>query len=67
MNYIIITGASKGLGEALTQKLMNKDNHLICISRTKNNTLIEEAAKNDVKLDYIEYDLNDTNGAVIII
>lgn len=63
MNYIIITGASKGLGEALTQKLMNKDNHLICISRSKNNTLIEEAAKNDVKLDYIEYDLNDTNGA----
>lgn len=62
MNYIIITGASKGLGESLTQKLMKKENHLICISRTKNNNLISEAEKNGVKLDYLEYDLNNTGG-----
>lgn len=62
MNYIIITGASKGLGEALTQKLIQKENHLICIARTKNNNLIDEAEKNGVKLDYFEYDLNNTSG-----
>ncbi|KNF10075.1 oxidoreductase [Gottschalkia purinilytica] len=61
MKYIIITGTSRGLGESLAKKSFKKDNHIICISRKKNTSLIEEAKEKDINLDYFEYDLNDTD------
>ncbi|MCF6094356.1 (S)-benzoin forming benzil reductase [Microaerobacter geothermalis] len=57
MNHIIITGASRGLGEAITRKLLVPENHLFCISRKKNEELITKANKNEVSLDYYEFDL----------
>lgn len=47
MNYYIVTGTSRGLGEALAYKLLDDNNHLICISRKKNMSLIAEAEKKD--------------------
>jgi benzil reductase ((S)-benzoin forming) len=61
MKYIIITGSSKGLGESIVKKLMNKEHHLFCISRNTNQELINMANENSTLLNYIDYDLNDVN------
>jgi benzil reductase ((S)-benzoin forming) len=61
MKYIIITGASRGLGEALVKKLIHKDNHLLCISRNISHELINIAKNSDTSLDYFDFDLNDIN------
>ncbi|MDQ0337479.1 benzil reductase ((S)-benzoin forming) [Caldalkalibacillus uzonensis] len=62
MKYVIITGASRGLGEALTRQLLQEGHHLFCISRRKNETLLEEAQKKNVALEYFEYDLQNLDG-----
>ncbi|MCD7033560.1 (S)-benzoin forming benzil reductase [Metabacillus sp. GX 13764] len=54
----IITGASKGLGSAMAQKLLEGNSHLICLSRTKNRALLQLAEEKNAKLDYIEADLS---------
>ena len=58
MKYIIITGTSKGVGESIAKCLLNKNNHLFCISRSLNKDLIAEAERKGVKLQYIQQDLN---------
>ncbi|HOQ00469.1 MAG TPA: (S)-benzoin forming benzil reductase [Acetivibrio clariflavus] len=58
MNYYIITGASRGLGRAIAENLLSKDNHLFCISRRMNDDVITEAGLKDCKIDYFEYDFN---------
>ncbi len=64
MNAYIITGASKGLGEALVRQIMEQDwaSVLYCISRTTNDDLIDLALKKDMDLDWITYDLSDLIG-----
>jgi benzil reductase ((S)-benzoin forming) len=62
VNYIIITGTSRGLGEALARNLIKPDNHLFCISRTKNANLINIAKNDGVPLDYFKFDLNNLKG-----
>ncbi|BFT74830.1 (S)-benzoin forming benzil reductase [Paenibacillus sp. P36] len=57
MKYFIITGTSRGLGEAMAFKLISPEHHLICISRTKNDDLIAASSH----LDYYEYDLQNVN------
>ncbi|MCJ7842799.1 SDR family NAD(P)-dependent oxidoreductase [Lederbergia sp. NSJ-179] len=59
MNYFILTGASRGIGESICKKLLLKDHHLICVSRERNDSLISLA---NSKLDYIQYDLNNVYG-----
>jgi benzil reductase ((S)-benzoin forming) len=59
-NYIIITGASKGIGEGITKALLTKNNHLICIARSENENLISGASKLGVLIDFILYDLAHT-------
>ncbi|MFZ5966861.1 MAG: (S)-benzoin forming benzil reductase [Bacillota bacterium] len=61
MNYIIITGASRGLGEAFAQNFMKSGNHIFCIARTKNIELINLAKEMNVGLDYLAYDLTQAN------
>lgn len=61
MNYIIITGASRGLGEAISQGLLKSGNHLILISRKINRELTDMGEKENVPVDYLEYDLSDTS------
>lgn len=59
MKYFIITGTSRGLGQALAEKLMGAEHHLICISRSENQRLTTKARDAGFKLDFFAYDLND--------
>lgn len=61
MNYFIITGTSKGLGQAIAEKLMTENNILFCISRSENKVLIEKAQDKNIELHYIQQDLNDVH------
>jgi len=61
MNFFIITGTSKGLGEAIAKKLVSPENRLACISRTKNLDLIDLAEHKNCVLDYFEFDLTKTD------
>jgi benzil reductase ((S)-benzoin forming) len=58
MNYYIITGASRGIGEALTRKLIEPGNTLFAVSRTLNEDLVELASSLNVPLYYFEADLS---------
>lgn len=58
MKYFIITGASKGLGAATVQHLIKENHHLICIARTENEKLVQEAKKSGVKITFIQEDLS---------
>lgn len=60
-NIYIITGASRGIGEAIANELISKENHLICCSRTKNDFLLHKAEQAGCKLDYYELDFADTS------
>ncbi|MCK4979719.1 MAG: (S)-benzoin forming benzil reductase [Candidatus Delongbacteria bacterium] len=61
MNYYIITSTSRGLGEAIAKKLLNKNNFLSCLSSTRNNQLIALSEEQNCNLHYIEFDLNKVN------
>lgn len=67
MKYYIITGSSKGIGEFVAKELLEKDNHLLCLSRSINNSLIREAKDKDVALVYQSVDLNNVNTIAKII
>lgn len=54
MKYFIITGTSRGLGEALAYALLETGNQLFCISRTRNESLINAANERHVPLEYLE-------------
>ncbi|MCB2218716.1 MAG: (S)-benzoin forming benzil reductase [Desulfobulbaceae bacterium] len=62
MNYYIITGTSRGLGESFAKQLLQEGNTLYCISRTENEGLMNQAREKGVSLEYIAYDLQDTTG-----
>lgn len=62
MNYIIITGTSRGLGAAITNNLIKPDNHLICVSRSNNFELVKKAENENAALDYFNFDLSDVAG-----
>ena len=61
MNFFIITGTSKGLGEAIAKKLVSPENQLACISRSKNLDLMDLAEHKNCVLDYYEFDLTETS------
>lgn len=61
MNYYIITGASRGLGQSLAIRLMNQENFLICLSRTKSDKLIKLAREKDIGFSYYTCDLSQEN------
>lgn len=58
MNNYIITGASRGIGQALTRKLIVPGNTLFAVSRTLNEDLVELASSLHVPLFYYEADLS---------
>ncbi|MCR8636065.1 (S)-benzoin forming benzil reductase [Paenibacillus radicis (ex Xue et al. 2023)] len=59
MKYFIITGTSRGLGQAIANKLVNPGHHLFCISRKRNDDLISRSMHGNI--DYYEFDLNEAN------
>jgi benzil reductase ((S)-benzoin forming) len=57
LKHIIITGTSRGIGESLAIQLMDRNHHLICISRTTNQRVIDQAKEMECGIDYFNYDL----------
>lgn len=62
MKHMIITGTSRGIGESLAKQLIHEDHHLICISRTTNQRIIDQAKEMNCRLDYFNYDLSNLSG-----
>ncbi|WP_026672531.1 (S)-benzoin forming benzil reductase [Alkalihalobacterium bogoriense] len=60
MKHIIITGASRGLGSALTSTFIEAGNHLYCIARSKNEELIQHAKTKNCRIDWFQVDLSDS-------
>ena len=58
MDYYIITGVSRGIGEAIARKLLIHGNTLFCTSRTMNEDLVETAASMHIPMFYHEADLS---------
>ncbi|MBO1581084.1 (S)-benzoin forming benzil reductase [Bacillus sp. XF8] len=61
MRYVIVTGTSQGLGEAIATQLLEEDTRLICISRRQNEQLIEKAKQKDIPLTFHSIDLQDVH------
>ena len=55
----ILTGASRGMGLALAEQLLNADARLLCISRNCNDALAQQAAACGAELLQWQADLND--------
>lgn len=58
-DHFIITGTSRGIGEALAHKLLGPDNMVICISRNANPKLELEGRARNADLKDITFDLNN--------
>ncbi|SDJ42153.1 (S)-benzoin forming benzil reductase [Salimicrobium halophilum] len=59
MNFVIITGDSKGLGESAAKRWLEDGNHILGISRTYNEELEKVAKDNYVSYNHFECDLTD--------
>ncbi|MFZ3587763.1 (S)-benzoin forming benzil reductase [Bacillus sp. DJP31] len=59
MNYYIVTGASRGLGESIVKQLLLHGNKVLCLSRSMNSSLIEAADKASIDLSYYQVDITD--------
>lgn len=59
MDVYFITGASKGIGLALSKELLNENHLLVCVARTKNESLIELAKEKNCSLTFLTYDLSE--------
>ncbi|MFJ8531554.1 (S)-benzoin forming benzil reductase [Bacillus sp. NPDC094106] len=61
MRYVIVTGTSQGLGEAIATQLLEENTRLICISRRQNETLIEKAKQKGIPFTFHSTDLQDVH------
>ncbi|MBD3921556.1 SDR family NAD(P)-dependent oxidoreductase [Paenibacillus sp. PR3] len=57
LKYFIVTGSSRGIGRALSEKLLSSDHHLLCISREVNHELVALAESKNAPIDYFPIDL----------
>ncbi len=62
MNYYIITGTSRGIGEAIAKALLSKNNKLFCISRNESESLKKLASEKGALIDQITFDLSNSDG-----
>jgi benzil reductase ((S)-benzoin forming) len=63
MNYFIITGVSRGIGEAIAKTLIRKGNSIFCVSRGSNPALIKLAEIQGVELKHFQVDLINPEAA----
>ncbi len=59
MEFVILTGASRGLGAAMAECLLSPARRLVCIARTPNDALAAKARAGGASLDYHLHDLAD--------
>lgn len=62
MKYFIITGTSRGIGEAMAQELMSEEHTVYCISRSTNQKLAQSAKERGFAVKLFSFDLNDIAG-----
>ncbi|GAA3409920.1 (S)-benzoin forming benzil reductase [Paenibacillus hodogayensis] len=61
MKLFIVTGASKGLGQAMLRQLMEPGHRLVGIARSGAGSLMEEAALKGAGLEWISGDVGDAS------
>ncbi|MFD1705684.1 (S)-benzoin forming benzil reductase [Siminovitchia sediminis] len=61
MDVFFITGASRGIGLALSKELLDKSHVLVCTARSRNEELLDMAKKNGCQLVFLEFDLTDVS------
>jgi benzil reductase ((S)-benzoin forming) len=61
VKLFIVTGASKGLGQALLRQLMQPGHRLIGIARSEAGELAEEAVRGGARIEWIRCDLGDAS------
>lgn len=61
MRYVIVTGTSQGLGEAIATQLLEENTQLICISRRQNEKLLEKAKQKGISFIFHAIDLQDVH------
>ncbi|MCA0969726.1 (S)-benzoin forming benzil reductase [Halobacillus litoralis] len=59
MQYAIVTGDSRGLGEAVAKQLIEKNVNVIGVSRSENNTLKSHAEERQVEYHHVTCDLSN--------
>ncbi len=59
MHVVVLTGASRGLGAALADRLLSPSRLLICVARSPNPALEQRARAVGARLDYRRCDLAD--------
>ena len=63
MDYYIVTGASRGIGEAIVRSLIKPGNIIFAVSRNLNEDIIELASSLNIPLYYDEVDLSNPSEA----
>jgi len=58
MDFYIVTGTSRGIGEAIVKRLIRHGNTIFCVSRTINEDLVDTASALHIPLYYHEADLS---------
>ncbi|MFC0557502.1 SDR family NAD(P)-dependent oxidoreductase [Halalkalibacter alkalisediminis] len=59
MNYVVVTGSSKGLGEAIVKQLIERgDTSILCVARSNNRQLAKLANEHKVPYEFFPFDLN---------
>ena len=61
MEFVILTGASRGLGAAMAERLLSPSRQLVCIARSPNESLAARARAGGARLDYRLHDLSDAS------
>lgn len=61
VNYVVITGASRGLGYSMAKKMINEGMHIISVSRTENTSLQLLAEEHNRKYMYYSCDLSSVD------
>lgn len=61
MRYVIVTGTSQGLGEAIAAQLLEENTSIISISRRENKKLTKLAEQNNSKCIFHAIDLQDVH------
>lgn len=59
----IVTGASRGLGAAIAERLLAPHRRLVCVARSGNDALVAQAQASGAPLDYLHHDLADPQAA----
>jgi benzil reductase ((S)-benzoin forming) len=63
MNHVIVTGASRGLGEAIVRHLLQPQNSIFCVSRSLNEPLLEESNSKGIELHWVQTDLSESRSS----